>query len=199
MSKFLVITSLFAIFIFTSFLAKAAEEDIKGSSITDKINAIEEDFFVDEETVTISIIKFGRKNPFKPYTKSTGISVKKEGETLDLDEIPYPPFYEGNVNLEVQELMASKVNGILYDPYARSVAIVNIKGSEHLLHKGDIVQGIMLDNISENYITLKYGANTYTVGVGEVVEGTIQHDSAQRKQKIFAGSDYDLPDLNLEE
>ena len=95
--------------------------------------------------------------------------------------------------------MASKVNGILYDPYAKSVAIVNIKGSDYMVHKGDIVHEIMVANITKNNITLKYGENSYTVGVGEIAEGNIEYDSVKRKEKIFAQTEYSLPDLELEE
>jgi len=221
MNKTPLVISLLAISMAISFFANAADEEIKAADIKDKKTKVEvkkgnefikekqssssntpasHDFFLGEETVTISIVNFGRKNPFKPYSPATGIKTKEEEKVaVNLEDIPYPPYYEGSTSSEIQELMDSKVNGILYDPYARSVAIVNIKGSEHMLHKGDIVQGIMVDNISENYITLRYGSNTYTVGIGEVVEGDIKTDPVQRKQKTFAGSDYDLPDINLEE
>ncbi len=197
-SEILLITSLLVIATF-SFRVNAGEEEIKVSNINNKVTFAEEEFSVGDEKVIISIIDFGRKNPFKPYTAPKGVTLKKDVDVVSLDDVPFPPPYQGELNDQVKELMASKVNGILYDPSAKSVAIVNIKGSEYMLHKGDVVHGIMIDGISENNITLKYGTNTYTVAVGEVVEGVIHRDTVERKGKVFAGSDYNLPDINLEE
>ncbi len=172
----------------------------------EKTNISEEKFFEDEEEkVIISIINFGRKNPFKPYTLTEEISFKSKEKVINIDDIPFPPAYKDQTEMsrQAEALMNSKVNGILYDPYAKSVAIVNIKGSEYMLHKGDMVHGIMVDSINQNNITLKYGSNTYTVGVGDIVEGSFQQNPVQRKQKIFAGSsdsqEYNLPQLHLEE
>ncbi len=176
---------------------------VNAGNETKKINIDEEEFFKnEEEKVVISIIKFGRKNPFKPYTPSEEVHLRKE--IIDIDDIPFPPTYSDNTEIgkQAEILMNSKVNGILFDPYAKSVAIVNIQGLEYMLHKGDMVQGITVDRIAQNNITLRYGSNTYTVGVGDAVEGGLYHDPVTRKQKIFAGSnsvEYNLPDIDLEE
>lgn len=161
---------------------------------------IEEEFFKDEkEKVVISIVNFGRENPFKPYTPSEKISSRKE--IINIDDIPFPPHFEEQTEISQQarELMNSRVNGILYDPYSTSVAIINIKGSEYMLNEGDSVHGIMVDKIERNRVTLKYGTNSYTIAVGEVLEGNIENDPVNRGQRVFAGSDYDLPEIILEE
>jgi|GEM_PF-2837431 len=174
--------------------------DLSSFGESEKIEIGDQPFFEDEEEkVVISIINFGRKNPFKPYIPSKNVASKKE--VINFDDIPLPPTFEEHTELseQVRELMSSRVNGILYDPSARSIAIVDIKGNEYMVHVGDVVQGIMVDKIAENSVTLKYGSNTYSVAVGEVIEGAIQTDPVQRQQRTFAGSDYDLPDLNAEE
>ena len=199
-SRLFIISNLLIISVFITFPSCAENQGISTDVQSKKINIDKEKFFDDgEEKVVISIINFGRKNPFKPYTVPKGIVLKNKKNTINLDEVPSPPTLEGGTTEEIQKLMDSRVNGILYDPKAKSVAIVKIKGSEYMLHEGDSVQGISVEKIANNNITLKYGSNTYTLAVGDVIEGNIQNDPVKRKQKIFGGSDYNLPKLNLEE
>ncbi len=164
------------------------------------------DFEDNEEKVVISIVNFGRKNPFKPYSPARVIKSNKD--VFAPDDIPLPPEYKGadEISHQASILLNSKVNGILYDPSGRSVAIVNLNGFEYMLHKGDIVENIEVNAISKNSVTLKYGNNSYTVSVGEVIEGSIAQNTVQRSQNAFGGyknympeSDHELPDINLEE
>ena len=162
---------------------------------TEKVSIVGEN----EEKVVISIVNFGRKNPFAPYKE-----VKKgKKEISELDEIPYPPLLEGEPVEDFRILTGAKVNGILYDPEAKSVAILNLEDSEYMVHEGDSIQGIVIEDISKNSVTLKYGSNSYTVGVGEVLggeeEASIQSDPVIRKEKIFAQKANKLPSLELEE
>ncbi len=197
-SRLFIISNLLVISVFITFPSYAENQGISTDTHSKKINADKEKFFDNgEEKVIISIINYGRKNPFKPYTEPKGIVLKKDKDAVNLDDIPPPPAFNGGSNGEIQDLMSSKVNGILYDPKAKSVAIVSIKGSEYMVHEGDSVQGITIKNIANNNVTLKYGSNTYTLAVGDVIKGNIQNDPVERKQKIFGGSDYNLPNLNL--
>jgi len=146
-----------------------------------------------EEKVVISIINFGRNNPFKPYDPK-----KRKSDGVDLGDIPYPPSYLSEEDEGYKLLLSTVVSGILYDPHAKSVAIVKIKNDDYMLHKGDIVEGIIVENIAKNSITLRYGQNTYTRAVGNIVDGNINYDSVERQEKIFAQTGYKLPNIELE-
>lgn len=146
-----------------------------------------------DEKIIISIINFGRSNPFSPY-----VPKKETKNETDLYEIPYPPTLEESDKVGYELLSNSLVNGILYDPNAKSVAIVNIEGKDYMVHAGDSVMGIAVETIQENSVILKYNANTYKVAVGEVIEGELIYDPVNRKQKIFAETGYRLPDLKME-
>lgn len=174
-------------------------------------SAIAKDNFWDdeEETVVISIINFGRDNPFEPYVETiepketekqeTEKSEEADEEMTVLENVPSPPPLTERMNERMTELLDTKVNGILYDPSSRSVALVNIRGTDYMLHRGDSVNDIIVHDISENAVTLKLDSNTYTVSVGEIIEGDLQVDSVKREGRIFAGSDYNLPNINLED
>lgn len=137
----------------------------------------------EKEKVVISIVNFGRGNPFEPYK-----AARKLGkDNINLGDIPFPPSPGQEMGEEYKLLTKSRVNGILYDPMAKSAAIVNIKGTDYMVHKNDIVQGILVADIKENSITLKYGSNTYTLGIGEIVEGEIASDPVNRNGKNFDG------------
>ncbi|HSA06227.1 MAG TPA: hypothetical protein P5556_03530 [Candidatus Gastranaerophilales bacterium] len=201
-NKLIFIVNIFIIASFFPFSVNAEKGKINDVNKTKIVN--DETFFDgEEETVIISIVNFGRKNPFEPYVKPTKI-VPESKKIIKMDDIPMPPAYEGEASEEITELMNCKVNGILYDPQSTSVAIVNIKESEYMLHEGDIVAGIKVIKINKNSVTLKYGQNSYTVAVGTEVETSeeIKYDQVERSKKVFAGSNYDLPTLptlNLEE
>ncbi len=147
----------------------------------------------DEDKVVISIVNYGRSNPFKPYEPP-----KKRKDGISLDEIPYPPARIGEKSEGYELLKSSRVNGILYDPYAKSVAIINVEGADYMLHKGDMVKGILIENIEKTSVTLRYGQNTFTMAVGDVVDGDVNYDSVDRQEKIFAETGCKLPDLELE-
>lgn len=188
---------------------------------TKPVNIITKEFpdEENEEKVVISIVNFGRKNPFEPYRGKRGVRIRNEKGKNQVGDIPEPPVYTGEVSKDIETLMSSTINGILYDPYDRSVAIVSINGTEYMVHKGDLVQGMLIKDISEKTVTLQYGNNTYTVRVGDVIEGEIKGEEVQRNSRAFAGSgndsnfidarytrnnyeqlkDYELPDINLEE
>jgi hypothetical protein len=221
------------LFIFTgirqNFDVVIKKSDLKAvgaaSKVSDKatnpVNIITKEFSDDddEEKVVISIVNFGRKNPFEPYRGKRGIRIRSEKKNNQFDDIPEPPLYSGEVSKDIETLMASTINGILYDPYDRSVAIVNINGTEYMVHKGDLVHGMLIKDISEKAVTLQYGNNTYTMRVGDIIEGEVKGEDVQRNSRVFAGTgndsnyidarytrnnyeqlkDYELPDINLEE
>jgi hypothetical protein len=199
--------------------------DKKADKKVEPVSIVTKDFPDEvEDKVVISIVNFGRKNPFEPYRGKHGIKIQSEKKKGQLNDVPEPPAYTGETPKDVETLMASTINGILYDPYEESTAIVNIGGTDYMLHEGDSVQGMRVKKITEKAVTLQYGANTYTAGVGDIVDGEIKGDSVQRNGRAFAGSgrgsnlintsysdnshtnkdldtmkDYQLPDINPEE
>ncbi|OGI03962.1 MAG: hypothetical protein A2Y25_01010 [Candidatus Melainabacteria bacterium GWF2_37_15] len=205
--KLFFIANVLCICTFISFVVSANQNDALPElkmQKTEKTEKTEKVSIVgnNEEKVVISIVNFGRKNPFEPYKE-----VKKGNkEKSDLDDIPYPPSLETGTGDEFRILMGARVSGILYDPEAKSVAILNMDDSEYMVHEGDSIHGLIVEDISKNNVTLKYGSNSYTVGVGlgETVKGegsieSIQSDPVIRKEKIFAQKANKLPDLELEE
>ncbi len=192
--KILLITGIFTVYLFVSIFVSANQDEMEITTEPEEV--VREKFSIadeKDEKIIISIVNFGRSNPFYPY-----VPAKNKKEEVDLFDIPYPPKYEEQ-DRTYRDLLSAGVNGILYDPYSKSVAIVNIAGDDYMVHKGDTVKGILIEDIGETSVTLKYNANTFTLAVGDVIEGDINHDSVERKEKIFAETGYRLPDLELEE
>lgn len=197
LKKILLSANVVVFCVFISFFATANQQDVSTEvnvEKAEKLTILDEN----EEKIVISIINFGRSNPFEPYKETVKKKVNKNNEE-DLDELPYPPSLRMNETDSLNVLMGASVNGILYDPFAKSVAIVNISGADYMLREGDVVQGVALDKIDETHVTLRYEANTYTVGVGEIIEGAVQYDPVDRRSSLFGEAEYKLPDIDVEE
>jgi len=147
----------------------------------------------DEEMVTVNVVNFGRKNPFKPYKKYSVMT----GDLRRPGDIPAPPKLNPTADAELKNLMESKVSGILYDPSGKSVAIINVKGSDYMVRKTDSIYGFYIENITKSKIILKYGNNRYSVSVGEVIgQDAIIYDPVVRQNQEFGEAGYKLPTIN---
>lgn len=122
----------------------------------------------DNDLVTISINNFGRSNPFRPFQRKS-ITVSDNYDMPKLD-IPQPPSYAPDESITA--LLNIKVNGILYDKL-KSSAIININGSDYLVHKGDFLFDFHVKDITEDKVAVKYKGNVYRAGIGEIIEGIV--------------------------
>ena len=143
--------------------------------------------------VIVNVVNFGRKNPFKPYKKYSMVS----GDLGIPSDIPPPPMFNPEADNQLKNLMEAKVNGILYDPSGKSVAILNIKGSDYMVRQHDSIFGFYVENITKNKITISYGNNTYSVSVGQVIgQDAINNDPVVRNYQNFGGMGSRLPSIN---
>lgn len=132
-----------------------------------------------EKTVIVNVVNFGRDNPFQPYGKRSIVSGNLEGPS----DLPPPPMFDPSVDNSLQKLIEARVNGILYDPYGKSAAIINISGADYMMGKNDSVFGYQVKNITKDKVTLKYGSNTYSVSVGQIVgQDQIKYDPVIRSR-----------------
>lgn len=148
----------------------------------------------EEPTVVLNVGGFGRTNPFVPYTEkslaySTGnISNMPTLGKLSISnpDLPPPPgLSEQNPSLSA--LMQAKVGGILYDG-KNPTAIVNIKDTDYLVHRGDHVFNFYIKDIFKDKVAIKSGNNIYRAGIGEIVYGNVIDNNVSNLQSKFGGS-----------
>jgi len=174
-------------------------KNIKETQAKNKINALKQAYnggnsqFItnpDDKMVVINVVNFGRKNPFKPYQKSS-ITKGNKGNLDTPMDIPPPPTFDPNAENQLQELLQAKVSGILYDPNGKSVAIINVKGADYMVRKGDSLFGYTVKSISKNSTSIAYGNNVYSVNVGEIIgQDTLNYDPVVRNKQSFGGMQY---------
>jgi hypothetical protein len=147
-----------------------------------------------EKMVIVNVVNFGRKNPFKPYKKYSVVN----GALGIPSDIPSPPMFDPNAGNQLKNLMEAKVNGILYDPDGKSVAIINVKGSDYMVRQNDSIYGFYVKSITKNTVSIGYGNNTYNVNVGQVIgQDQIKSDPVIRSNQNFGGVGYRLPSINI--
>ena len=118
----------------------------------------------------------GRLDPFNP----------KSSSGADLFEIIVPPV-DPTPDTETQALMSLRISGIMYTPEAPS-AIINIKGQDQLVRKGDKFDGFSVEKITKDKVTVKAGVNVYTASVGEILNiEQVGINSIPNLGKKFAG------------
>lgn len=118
----------------------------------------------------------GRLDPFNP----------KSSSGADLFEIIVPPV-DPTPDTETQALMSLRISGIMYTPEAPS-AIINIKGQDQLVRRGDKFDGFSVEKITKDKVTVKAGVNVYTASVGEILNiEQVGINSIPNLGKKFAG------------
>ena len=136
-----------------------------------------------EAFVTVDLMNtVGRVNPFVP-TVDLDIYSGKIPATYNSAGYPEPP--KEIIKDEVAEnLMATTISGILYDAFSPS-AIISIEGQDHLVRKGDRINGYKILNITKDRVVVQNGTNIYRATVGEVL--TTQNSN------VNFNNVYDLP------
>lgn len=131
--------------------------------------------------VTIPVVSGGRVDPFMPYGQRIAAS---SAPSFDLIA---PPLDVPSADPVVDEVVQTKISGIMYD-ISRPSAIINIGGTDQLVHKGDVVNGFSVLDITKNTVTLKYKTNIYQASVGQNVSDGINLNPVSNLSKSFGGA-----------
>ena len=125
-----------------------------------------------------------KSNPFEPYRNLT---TDNTSVTNVPSNILVEPPTEIDNNSEAARVMDTIVSGILFDKFSPS-AILNIEGNDYLVKKGDVVNNYKVENIAQDSVTVKLGANVYKAGIGEILtEGSLNHNDVSNLSNKFGG------------
>lgn len=141
--------------------------------------------------VVVSVSNGGRINPFVPA--HTGIASSK-APAFDLIAPPIDIPEEDPLN---DELMATKISGIMYDSQ-RPSAIINFDGTDHLVHKGDRVKGYSVIDITKDRVVMKYGTNIYRAAVGQQIDESVKFNEVSNLNRQFGGAYQKTPSNIIE-
>lgn len=132
--------------------------------------------------VVIPVTNGGRVNPFMPYN-----SALANAKPPEFDLIP-PPLEVPEADPFVESMVSTKISGIMYDSQ-RPSAIINCGGSDHLVHKGDKVQGYQVIDITKDRVVLKYGSNIFRATVGQAIGGNgVVFNEVSNLNRQFGGA-----------
>lgn len=132
--------------------------------------------------VVIPVTNGGRVNPFMPYN-----SALANAKPPEFDLIP-PPLEVPESDPFVESMVSTKISGIMYDSQ-RPSAIINCGGSDHLVHKGDKVQGYQVIDITKDRVVLKYGSNIFRATVGQAIGGNgVVFNEVSNLNRQFGGA-----------
>lgn len=158
-------------------LAAAAKEQAKKE--LEKKNKLMQD---KSKQVVIPVTNGGRVNPFMPYN-----SALANAKPPEFDLIP-PPLDVPEADPFVDNMVSTKISGIMYDSQ-RPSAIINCGGSDHLVHKGDKVQGYQVIDITKDRVVLKYGSNIFRATVGQAIGGNgVVFNEVSNLNRQFGGA-----------
>jgi hypothetical protein len=84
--------------------------------------------------------------------------------------------------------MQTTISGIMFDTFAPS-AIVNVDGQDHLVRKGDRINGYKIINITKDRVVVQNGTNIYRASVGETLTTqNVQFNNVYNLEHKFGGS-----------
>lgn len=133
------------------------------------------------KSVVVSVSGGGRVDPFLPFKQSESLA---NGPKFDLIA---PPLEIPVQDPVVDELMATKISGIMYDK-VRPSAIVNFGADDQLVHTGDVVKGFKIVGITKNSVVIKYGTNVYQATVGQTLSEGINLNPVSSISRQFGGA-----------
>lgn len=132
--------------------------------------------------VVIPVTNGGRVNPFMPYNSALASAKPPEFELIA------PPLDIPDPDPMLGSLVSTKISGIMYDNQ-RPSAIINCGGSDHLVHKGDRVQGYQVIDITKDRVVLKYGTNIYRASVGQAIgRSGVSFNEVSNLNRQFGGA-----------
>lgn len=143
----------------------------------------------EEKLVTVNLsANVGRVDPFVPtvnYGKYTSSGLPS------LPNVSYPaPPTELVTNEPAIKLMETTISGILYDAISPS-AIIKVEGQDHLVRKGDRINGYKILNITKDRVVVQNGTNVYRATVGETItttKGNVNFNTIDHLTNKFGGS-----------
>lgn len=131
-------------------------------------------------SVIIPVSAGGRVDPFMPYMQKEALEKQPKFELIA------PPTTIPEADPVVDELVQTKISGIMYDQ-ARPSAIVNFGGVDQLVHKGDVVKGYNIVNITKNSVVIKYKNNIYQATVGQSLDDGVNLNPVSGLSNQFGG------------
>ncbi len=131
--------------------------------------------------VIIPVSAGGRVDPFVPYLQAQALANTSKFELIA------PPTVIPEADPVVDELVETKISGIMYDS-ARPSAIVNFGGADQLVHKGDLVKGYKILNITKNSVVIKYKTNIYQATVGQTLNEGVNLNPVSNLSNQFGGA-----------
>ena len=139
-------------------------------------------------STAILIEDTGRADPFLPEGEiNITNAINKMNKPKPSYELLPPPETITN-DTTATEIMTTKVSGLMYDKTSPS-AIININNSDYLVRKGDVVNDYKVLDIDNKSVTVKYGANVYKAGVGELFTGNgINYNTISNLENKFGGN-----------
>lgn len=140
-----------------------------------------------DKMVTVSLAtNIGRANPFVPAVAVSSYSQMPKAPGLSY---PAPPT-EIIPNESAIKLMETTISGIMYDSLSPS-AIISVEGQDHLVRKGDRINGYKIVNITKDRVIVQNGTNVYRATVGETLttqSSDINFNNVYNLQHKFGGS-----------
>lgn len=140
-------------------------------------------------SVTIPVVSGGRTDPFLPT------NIAKSAVETSRFELIAPPTLIPDVDPQVEALMSVKISGIMFDS-ARPSAIINIGGTDQLVHEGDLVRGYKINDITKQSVVIQYKSNIYQATVGQSLNDGLNINPVSNLSNSFGGT-YSKPSANL--
>jgi len=141
-----------------------------------------------DDLVTVNLsTNVGRVHPFVPAVSLGSYSAKMP--KVPAAYYPAPPT-QIIPNEPAIKLMETTISGIMYDALSPS-AIISVEGQDHLVRKGDRINGYKIVNITKDRVIVQNGTNVYRATVGETLttENTdITFNKVYNLQQKFGGS-----------
>ena len=131
-------------------------------------------------SVIVPVSAGGRVDPFMPYMQKEALAKQPKFELIA------PPTTIPEADPVVDELVQTTISGIMYDQ-ARPSAIVNFGGEDQLVHKGDVVKGYNIVNITKNSVVIKYKNNIYQATVGQSLDDGVNLNPVSGLSNQFGG------------
>ena len=135
---------------------------------------------ISAKSVIVPVSSGGRVDPFMPYMQRDVLAKQTKFELIA------PPTVIPEADPVVDELVQTKISGIMYDQ-ARPSAIVNFGGEDQLVHKGDVVKGYNIVNITKNSVVIKYKNNIYQATVGQSLDDGVNLNPVSGLSNQFGG------------
>lgn len=131
-------------------------------------------------SIVIPVSSGGRVDPFLPYGQQMANAVKPKFDLVA------PPLEIPVEDPMVDKLLNFKITGIMYDNI-RPSAILTVDDTEQLVHKGDVVMGYKILNITKNAVIVKYKTNIYEVSTGQTLNAGVNLNPVSSISQQFGG------------